>query len=340
MGGAPERRASDCPAEGGMCYLSLLSLLICGLNCAPEVQPAQAVRIQTTLVQVPVIVTDEQERYVPDLKASEFSLYEDGVSQSIAVFNTSRDPIHIAVLLDTSRSTATVIDKIRKAASAFLSHLRAQDQAMVMSFDSEVRVLSRLKSDRQLLQEGVRKAEVAAYPDTRLRDAVYDAVQTHLVPFQGRKCILLLSDGQDVGSRVSVAELMDAVFGSDTVIYPIYYRVDPRELMKKLFGVTTRAPYDQDSKGGPNKNYREYEAQGEEFLRKLAEESAGRLFASDVDKLDRAFEQITRELSHQYMLGFYPSEASIDGRLHLLTVKVSRPGVSVRARRSYRTSPP
>jgi Ca-activated chloride channel family protein len=211
---------------------------------------------------------------------------------------------------------------------------------MVMSFDSEVRVLCRLKSDRQLLQEAVCRAEVAAYPDTRLRDAVYDTVQKYLAPFQGRKCILLLSDGQDVASRVSAGELMAAVFGSDTVIYPIYYRIDPRELMKKLFGVTTRTPYDQNSKGGPNKNYRDYEVQGEEFLRKLAEESAGRMFASDVDKLDRAFEQITRELSHQYLLGFYPGEASIDGRLHLLTVRVSRPGVTVRARRSYRASAP
>lgn len=319
-----------------MYYLLLLPLLICGLNCTQEAQPAQAVRVQTTLVQVPVIVTDEQERYVPDLKATEFSLYEDGISQSIAVFSTSRNPIHIAVLLDTSRSTATVIGKIQEAASGFLSHLRAQDQAMVMSFDSEVRVLCGLKSDRQLLQAAVRKAEVAAYPDTRLRDAVYDTLQKHLAPFQGRRCILLLSDGQDVASRVSVGELMEAVFASDAVIYPIYYRVDPRELMKKLFGVTTRAPYDQNSKGGPNKNYREYEAQGEEFLRKLAEESAGWVFASEVDKLERAFEQITRELSHQYLLGFYPREASIDGRLHLLTVRVSRPGVSVRARRSYR----
>jgi Ca-activated chloride channel family protein len=181
---------------------------------------------------------------------------------------------------------------------------------------------------------------VASYPDTHLRDAVQEAMQQHLAPFQGRKCILLLSDGQDVASRLSASELMEDIFGSDTVIYPIYYRVDPRELMKKLFGVTTRAPYDQNSTGGPNKNYQEYEAQGEEFLRKLAEESAGRIFAADVDKLDRAFEQITRELSHQYLLGFYPGEASIDGRLHLLTVKVSRPGVTVRARRSYRASPP
>jgi Ca-activated chloride channel family protein len=109
--------------RGNLCF-SLFLLLVCDVARGQEAQPPQAVRIQTTLVQVPVIVTDSQERYVPDLQASEFSLYEDGIPQSIAVFSTSRDPIHMALLLDTSRSMATVIDKIRKAASGFLSQLR------------------------------------------------------------------------------------------------------------------------------------------------------------------------------------------------------------------------
>jgi VWFA-related protein len=290
--------------------------------------------VQTTLVNVPAIVTDAHDRYIPDLTANDFVLYEDDARQPIALFAASQEPIHVALLLDTSRSTATVLGKIKNAAAEFLSHLRPQDQAMIVSFDFEVHVLSRLKSDLQQLKEDVRRAEVASYPNTKLRDAVFEVMQESLVAVQGRKAIVLLSDGQDVGSRVSAVELIGAVGGSDTVIYPVHYRVDPKELMKKLFGISGRLPDSGD------KIWRDYERQGREFLQKLADESAGRLRSSEVGDLKKTFELVTQELRHQYLLGFYPDKSKLGGNLHALRVEVTRPGAVVRARRSYRASKP
>jgi len=318
--------------------VEILAVLAALVPLCPGQEPQQrpeAIRVQTTLVNVPAIVTDSRGRYIPDLKAAEFTLYEEGQRQPIAVFATSQDPIHVALLLDTSKSTATVLRKIKKAASSFISNLRPQDRAMVVGFDAEVRTLSRLKNDREVLMEDIHNAELAMYPNTRLRDAVFDVVQRELRPVQGRKAIVVLSDGQDVGSAVSTEKLMEAVSGSDIVIYPVHYRVDPEQLMKKLFGISTPR-----RSGTAEAQWQEYEKQGLEFLGGLADQSAGQLYASEIDDLKKTFAKVTEELRNQYLLGFYPERARLDDRLHGLTVEVGRAGAVVRARRSYRAAAP
>lgn len=301
---------------------------------AQDKPPGQAIRVQTTLVNVPAIVTDARGRYVPDLEAGDFILYEDDVPRPIALFAATQEPIHVALMLDTSRSTATVLGKIRKAAADFLSQLRPQDQAMIVAFDYEVRVLSRLKRDLVQLREDVRRAEVASNPGTKLRDALYEVATGALASVQGRKAIVLLSDGQDVGSRIAREELLAAVAGWDTVIYPLHYTVDPQELMKKLFGISSRMPTAGD------RTWRDYERQGREFLKRLAEESAGRLRSSDAGALEKVFRQVTEELRHQYLLSFYPDPSKLDGEQHRLRVEVKRPGLQVRARPGYRALKP
>jgi Ca-activated chloride channel family protein len=305
------------------------------LTClVPVLVCSQEIRVQTTLVTVPVIATDARGRHIAGLETENFNLFEDGVTQKIAFFAASEEPIHVALLLDASKSTAPVLGKIKKAAADFLSHLRPRDQAMVVSFGFEVRVLSRLKNDRRQLEEAVRGAEISAYADTRLRDAVFEVMHRGLAAVQGRKAIVLLSDGQDVGSKISESDLLEAAASSDTVVYPVHYQVDPRELMKKLFGISTRTP------SGGFKTWRDYEKQGKEFLQRLADNSAGRLFSSEIDDLKDTFGLITQELSHQYSLGFYPDSSKLDGGLRTLRVEVTRPDTIIRARRSYRAFKP
>ncbi len=293
--------------------------------------------MQTTLVSVPVIVTDDQGRYLPDLHAGDFALYEDGQPRSIDVFSTSREPLSVALLLDTSRSTATVLSQIKKAAADFVSKLRRTDQALVLSFDFEVNRLSRLTEDPDRLKDAVKSAELADYPDTRLRDAVFEAVQRNLNDVQGRKAVVLLSDGHDVGSTVSAAELAEAVAAGGAAIYPIHYRVDPREVMKKLFGVSVPLT-GRIMKDDPT--FRKYEREGEDYLRSLAEETGGLLYSSEPGDLKETFGRITDELRNQYLLGFYPREEKLDDRRHTLKVTVARPGATVRSRSSYRASKP
>ncbi|NWG12360.1 MAG: VWA domain-containing protein [Acidobacteria bacterium] len=298
---------------------------------AGQVQPP--IRVESALVSVPVIVGDSQGRFVPGLTAEDFRLYQDGIEQKIDLFATSDQPTNIALLLDTSRSTVSVLGKIKKAAGQFLSQMRPQDRATVVTFDSEVRLLSPLTSDRERLEEAVKSAQVAYYEGTKLRDAIVEVITRRFKQLDERKAIILLTDGDDIGSVTPVSDLLDLVADSGTVVYSVYYRVDPRQTMKRLFGVSSRLPSRRDSPSAAR------QTEGEQFLKGLSELSTGRVFASEVGKLKKAFEAVSEELRHQYLLGFYPDRSELDGLVHELSVSVEKPGAIVRSRRFYRAMP-
>src|ERR1044071_10050504 len=121
--------------------LSILALFACVVEItlagsisaqAPDAQ--EAVKLKATLVNVPVIVSDRQGRYLSGLRAEDFTLYNDHVKQTITVFEATEEPLNVALLLDTSKSTSAVLDNIKDAALNFIKHLRTQDRAMVISF--------------------------------------------------------------------------------------------------------------------------------------------------------------------------------------------------------------
>ncbi|HYK92403.1 MAG TPA: VWA domain-containing protein [Acidobacteriota bacterium] len=306
---------------------------------ARHAQQIPAIRVESALVNVPVIVSDDKGRYIPGLRGGDFELFQDEVPQTIALFAASEEPIRIGLLLDTSKSTITVLNRIKKAAEAFILQLRPQDQAFVASFDSDIRYLSPFSSDRRELGAAVRSARIAEYTGTKMRDAILEVMQRKFRPAQGRKAIILLTDGQDYGSSVSPPDLLRAVAASNTVIYSIHYNVDPRAVMKKLFGVHSRLPaYKSGGRRGPYAVWSEREDEAAAYLDELSELSAGRFFRSDVTDLTHAFAQVAEELRHQYLLGFYPDQSKLDGKSHSLRVEVSLPDARVRARRSYQAS--
>jgi VWFA-related protein len=307
-------------------FLAFRAILPSELMSQQETRP---IRIQTTLVNVPVMVTDSRGGSVLGLRAEDFSLYDDGVRQPLAFFAAAAEPIRIALLLDTSKSTASVLDRIRKAAAGFLDQLRPQDQAMVVSFDSEVHVLCRFGSEVGELKRAIRGAEVGAYVGTKMCDAVVLAADRYLRASQGRKAMILLTDGQDYGSSASRDEMIRAVLNSGIVVYPVFYAVDRRELIKKLFGVTLS----KNAAGAAEWEKDEREAAA--LLRRISEESAGAFFRSDMTDLKQTFVRVAEELRHQYLLAFYPDPVRIDGTPHALRVDMSRPDLVVRARRSY-----
>ncbi len=296
-------------------------------------QGQQPIRVESALVSVPVIVSDMQGRFIPGLAASDFRLYQDGIEQEIDLFVTSDQPMNIALMLDTSRSTVSVLSKIRKAARQFLSNMRPQDRATVVSFDAEIKLISPLTSDHKRLEEAVRSAQVAYYEGTKLRDAIVEVITKRFRYLDERKAIILLTDGDDVGSVTPVSELLDIVADSGTVVYSVFYRIDPRQTMKKLFGVSSRLP------GGKDIPLAVQQTEGEQFLRALSELSTGRVFASEVGKLKKAFEEVSEELRHQYLLGFYPDKDKLDGLVHELGVSIQKPGAVIRSRRFYRAIP-
>jgi len=315
----------------------------------PEPATMDVIKVDSNLVSVPVIVSDREGRYIPDLTVDRFKLTDNGTEQKISYFDAAEEPVNIALLLDTSLSTEGVIDDIRKAAKNFLKDLRPQDRAMVISFDFAIHRLSDLTSDRKVLEEAIKNATVGQYFGTMLNDAVLEVTRKEFRSVTGRKAIVLLSDGQDFGSVVPGEELIHEESESDTMVYSIYYAPEFRNRDHRrspggfpggnprgggIFG--HRRPVDDEliqRQRGRNGRRR---VDGAEFLRELSEVTSGRFYQSASTDLKKTFNLIAEELRHQYRLGFYPPEIQKDGSLHQLRVKVDANDVAVRSRQQYR----
>jgi VWFA-related protein len=329
----------------------------------------QTFKIDTTLVSVPVIVSDRQGRYIAGLKASDFTLYEDRVKQQIAFFADTEEPINVALLLDTSKSTTWALDDIKQTARDFVKQFRPQDRAMIVSFDHDTVALCELTSDRKTLEHAIGDAHIGERFGTKLRDAVDAVMKEEFSTVKGRKAIVLLTDGKDYGSEVDEQTLMESAAEADTLIYSVFYRSLPPWLdgdrqsprgrrgwpgrrlwmgrRDVIFTPTTPPPDPPQRPDGDGRRRRragrieERNEEAMDFLRRLSEVSAGRYFSSEVSDLKQTFAQIVEELRHQYRLGFYPPDHPA-GSIHSIKVEVgieaARPDVVVRSRRSYRVA--
>src|SRR5215831_8835452 len=151
---------------------SLTCCVMCVIPTAAQTQKQdsdQTFKIETTLVSVPVIVSDRQGRYIAGLKASDFTLYEDRVKQPIAFFADTEEPINVALLLDTSKSVTWALDEIKVTAKDFVKQLRLQDR--------EIMALCELTSDRKTLERAIVNAQIGERFGTKLRDAVNDVMK-------------------------------------------------------------------------------------------------------------------------------------------------------------------
>ena len=166
---------------------------------AEEVGEDDVVRINTTLVTIPVSVMDRDGKYIPDLRKEDFRIYENGVEQEIAYFAAVEQPFTVALLLDTSRSTRFRMDEIQDAAIAFVEQLRPADRVMVVSFDDSVRVLAEATNDRRTLRDAIMRARTGG--GTKLYDAVDFVINRRFDKIQGRKAIVLFTDGVDTTSE-------------------------------------------------------------------------------------------------------------------------------------------
>ncbi len=302
---------------------------------AQEVPDSPRIRVESALVTVPVIVRDSEGRFMPGLTADSFRLSQDGSPVPISMFLTSEDPIKIALLLDTSVSAKSILKKIKQAAEGFLLQLRPKDLAMIVSFNSDVEVLCPLSSDHKELKEAIKSAKIGG-SSTRMRDAVSET-QNRFRSISGRKAIVLLTDGDDHGSRTSPAALYDAVAASSTLVYSVFYDVNPRELIKELYGLSSHIPKSAlNQPTGPYAEWNKVQKEASQYLENISDLSAGRFYRSSVDELDKAFRQISDELRSQYLLGFYPENSKLDGAMHSLAVSVTPPEAVITSRRSYK----
>lgn len=326
--------------------LSALIVAVVALPVSGQQQRVQKddepIKLHTTLVQVPVIVSAPGGRYVSDLRQPEFTILEDGVKQNIEVFGSVEEPFSVALLLDSSGSTEAALDQIKSAAMAFLGNLRPHDQVMIVSFNDSVEILSELTNDSAKLASAVQSIKGGEF--TQVYEAVYTAVWERLRDVPGRKAVILFTDGIDTASsEISEEETLDAVIESeDIIVYPIRYatRADvERKLQAKLRGPANSgyAPTInvklEESMRELDRTYR----RADEYLQQLAEMSGGVVERADrLGDLKSALGRIAEELRHQYLLAYYPTRHEKDDQSRRITVRVSRPGVIVRARPAYR----
>jgi Ca-activated chloride channel family protein len=319
-----------------------------------EVSAGDVVRINTTLVTVPVSVVDRNGRFVPDLRREDFRVFENGVEQTIAYFEPTEKPFTVALVLDTSASTRFHLWEIKEAAIAFAKQLRPQDRVLVVTFNDEVLLLTEATNDLNVIS-AVIEHNANAGSSTRLYDAVNLVVNERLNKIEGRKAIVLFTDGVDTSSYLAnyQSTLHDAE-ELDALIYPIQY--DTTDYMRAMQGggsvsiVTTTSnwPFPGNSSSRttqsvpsnnspiPGATKADYE-RADLYLKGMAEKTGGRLYqANDRTQLAQAFSRIAEELRRQYSLGYYPQNGNAEsGEQRAINVRVQKPNVAVRARNSY-----
>jgi len=216
---------------------------------AEEVGEDEVVRVNASLVTVPVSVLDRDGRFIAGLRKNDFRIFEDGVEQEVAYFAPVEQPFTVALVIDTSGSTRFKMEEMQDAAIAFLDQLRPNDRVIVVSFDDDVRVLSEPTSDRQLLRAAIRRTRTG--DGTRLYDAVDLVIRQQLSRAQGRKAIVLFTDGVDTTSkhanyRSTLAEAEEL----DAMIYPIQYDTYADAGGAGGGGWPGRSPYPSRRRGG------------------------------------------------------------------------------------------
>ena len=187
-----------------------------------EVGDDEIINVNTTLVTMPVSVRDRDGKYIPNLAKEDFRIYEDNVEQQVAYFAATEKPFTVALVLDTSGSTRNRMNEIQDAAIAFVNQLRPEDRVMVVTFDDQISVLSQPTNDRRALRDAIRRAR--AGNGTRLYDAVDLVINTHLRRVDGRKAVVLFTDGVDTSSKqASYQSNMEDAEEADALIYPVQY---------------------------------------------------------------------------------------------------------------------
>ena len=261
----------------------------------------------TQVVSIFATVTDPQKRLVPGLAQDDFTVFDNEKPQPVVYFDNSIRPINVVVMLDTSGSMTLNIDLLKQAAEQFLIRLLPEDKARVGAFNDKIQFNARWSNDRDQLITDTKNLDYGN--GTRLWDAV-GASLDELKNIDGRKVILIFTDGDDTESRVRLGTVMDRARAEEVMVYAI-------GLESIYFNGQQRVRTKPD--GG---------------LRKIADETGGGYFElTKASELASTFTKVAQELHSQYVIGFTPT--ALDNKVHKLMVKMKQPGMTAQARRSY-----
>jgi len=323
-----------------------------GRQSAGNSAPKQSTLTTTMSVQVNVVnvlatVRDKHGKIVPNLNQSDFVLTEDGRPQTIHYFTKESDlPLTLGLLVDTSLSQRRVLDQERSASHSFLDQMvrEDKDKAFVIHFDKEVELLQDLTGSREKLEEALAALQTpelkrasttgGSDPDdadqrsgrgqgrhfgggTLLYDAVYLASDELMKKQQGRKALIVLSDGVDHGSKESLETAIETAQRADTVVYSILFKDDEMNQGQRGFSFPGMGgPMGGGGRGngrGRGQQPQESRPDGKKILDRISKETGGRLFeVSKKEPIDQIYSQIEEELRNQYSLGYTPDRTAAE----------------------------
>ncbi len=281
------------------------------------------IKVNTVLLNIPINATDKNGRYAAGLKKENFSITQEGERQGIDFFADSETPMSVAIVIDTTGSSTPVLRDIKDAVRVFLAVLRPDDEVMIVNFDHDVRLLQKLTSDQGKLKSALNHARIDEQGRTKMYDAVHQVVTEELAPAKGKKALILLTDGVEAGTKISWEKLLDTLKESDTLVYPIVFQIAnrfPRNIKSVTMQQILKDPWI-------------------DLLNIMATSTGGRVYVADGINFQDAFQSIADDLKKQYIVGFYPRDGE-KGKSNQITVKVDRPGIVIRTKRSIRLKTP
>jgi VWFA-related protein len=290
------------------------------------------IKVDVNVVSILASVRDKRGGLVSNLEKNDFTVLEDGKPQEIKYFTRETDlPLTIGLLVDVSGSQRNLIEIERDAASQFFSQvLRKKDEAFLIMFGEEAELLQDYTNSSRLLNEGLNHLRVSSgvggfgpgpVPTvgqprgTVLYDAIYLAASEKLRTEVGRKVIVVITDGVDEGSRLTINQAVESAQKADAVIYSIDY-YDPSAYGG--YGIML---------GGGG---------GEGYLRKMSDETGGHVYKVDrKHPLNEVFKELQDEMRSQYAIGYTPTNDAKDGTYRKLEIKASNKDYKVQARKGY-----
>src|SRR6204780_1553536 len=299
-------------------------------------QSVETLKVNVEVVQLFFNVKDKHGALIPNLNKDNFDLAEDGQPQTIKYFKAESDlPLTLGILIDSSGSQMRVLDMEKEVGASFLeSTLRAKDEAFVISFDVDITLLQDFTNSVSRLRHALNEAKIntggvgcsggpigpqgpipcssSGQRGTALYDAVYLASHDEFAHEVGRKAMILLTDGEDEGSRLKIKDAIEAAQKADAIVYVLLCA-------------------DRGFYGSSGMGY-----SGESEMRKLTEATGGRVInvGNKFDKLREAFDQISAELRSQYNLGYTPTNTKQDGGYRKLEIK-NKQGYKIQCRAGY-----
>ena len=347
-------------------------------------EPAATIAVDVKVVTLPVTVRDKHGKIVHDLTKDDFTLQEDGRPQSIRYFSLEANlPLTLGLLVDTSRSQTNVLDAERNASRSFLDQMLVQpkDKAFLIHFDREVELLQDLTSSREKLQAALNLLKTPSDRDssndpndsgdsrsgsgshrgggTQLYDAVYLASNELMKKQQGRKALIILTDGVDRGSKTYLEGAIESAQRADTVIYSIYFAESHRDEGQRQGGGMGRGggypggggggggwpgggggwPGGGGGRRGPGGGQRHPEeprADGKKILERISKETGGRFFeVTKKQTVGEIYDSIVEELRTQYSMGYTPDKDSTASGYHHVQLQVKKKDLTVQTREGY-----